>query len=336
MIEVDYYYSSSKKWFIDFAESLSKATGENVRIENNHLVFPPTLAEGRYEFYELTDGIAVLLTDCSFFKELKLHRRAVAGNDHYKVLFNISNVPVILSKQSGRIVNLSSSFAEAILFSSHSTEVSFFPGVNQRMRTVQLIFHRSWALNHLMKNIIPLSVSRMQRFANYSPMQFTTNLDLKSYDLVEEMLSDTVPSYTAANYLEGCAIQLMALFFNSVIDEELGEERIVSDDAMRIIQLKENIEVNIEEPIPTMDEAAKVCLMSRTRFAVMFKSLYDNNYATYFLELRMTKAAELLSEGNSVTDVGHKIGYSNIGHFAKVFKEHFGVTPKLYQKDVAD
>lgn len=333
MIEVDYYYSSSMKWFIDFAESLSKATGENVTVQNNHLVFPSSLAEGRYEFHELTDGLSILITDCVFFKELRLHRRAVRGNDHYKILFNVSNVPLIINKQSGRVVNISNSLAEAVFFSSHTTEVSLYPGIGKQLRTVQLIFHRSWTISHLLKNIVPLSVNRMHQFANYEPMQFTTNLDLRSNDLVEDVLSSETPVYTLPHYLEGCAIELVALFFDNVIEEELGEERIISDDAMRIIQLKEQIENNIEDPTPTMDEAAKICLMSRTRFAVMFKTLYNSNYATYFLNMRMNKAAELLSNKLSVTDVGHRIGYSNIGHFAKVFKEHFGVTPKLFQKD---
>ncbi len=332
MTEVDYYYSSSKKWFVDFANSLSKATGENVTMQDNYLVFPPCVAEGRYEFYELTDGLSILITDCVFHKELKFHRPVVQGNDHYKILFNVSDVPLIVNKQSGRVVDISSSFAEAIFFSSHSTEVSLYPGIGKRFKTIQLIFHRSWAISHLFKNI-PVSITRMRQFANYEPMQFTTNLDLRSNEIIEDVFSIKKNMYTLLHYLEGCALELVALFFDNIIEEELGEERMISDDAARIIQLKDRIEKNIEDATPLMDEAAKICLMSRTRFATMFKALYATNYATYFLNLRMNKAAELLSRRFSVTEVGHKIGYANIGHFAKVFKEHFGVTPKVYQKD---
>jgi hypothetical protein len=53
MIEVEYYYGSSKKWFIDFGEVLSIACGEDVQVINNTLLLPSSLAKGRLEFHEL-------------------------------------------------------------------------------------------------------------------------------------------------------------------------------------------------------------------------------------------------------------------------------------------
>lgn len=330
MIDVEYYYSSTDKWFVDFAASLSEATGERVLVDGKRLAFPPSLAEGRYEFYELGDGIGVLLTDCIFHKEIRFNRHPVSGNEHYKILFNISDAPLIINKQSGRTVNISNSLVESVLFSSHTTKISISPGTEQPMRTVQLIFDRGWGVNHLFKHSVPVTVKTLQQFANYSPMQFITNIDTQSLALVEDMLSDEVPEYTPRHYLTGCACQLVALFFNHVIQESINDERVMSEDAMHVIQLREKIEQNLEEAIPTMEAAARSCMMSRTKFAHMFKMLYGNSYSSFFYELKLQKAAELLSAGNKISFVAEKIGYHYVNHFIKQYKDFFGYSPREY------
>jgi AraC-like DNA-binding protein len=334
MIAIKHHFSVSKSWFVHLAESFSKATGTQVIVSNNKLIFPPTLASGRFEFYELSEGISVALIDCVFLKKMKIYREAVEGNENYRIIFNISKTPFVINKHSGRVV-VSDNLAEAVFFSSHTTEGSISLDVNQRMQNVHVIFHRSWGVQHLLQNVIPLGITRLQQFANCMPMQFTTNLDIKSCELAKKMLSLNVPDFIMPRLLEGYVYQLVALFFNNVVIQEMGEKYVTSKDAMRIIQMKEHIEKNLENPLPTMEEAAAECLMSRSTFAIMFKTVFKQNYGSFFLELKMKIAKELLKKGNSVTAAGHKTGFSNIGHFAKVFKEHFGDTPGAFQRNSA-
>ncbi len=332
MIEIDYYYSSTKKWFIDFAAALSTATGEQTVVEGNKLVFPPALAEGRYEFYELGDGLGVILTDCVFHKSIRLNRKAIYGNEHYKILFNISKAPIIVSKQSGRVVDMSHSIAESVLFTSHTTGISIFPAPNQAERTVQVIFDRTWGVKHFFKHSIPLRVKKLQEFANYAPMQFVTKIDARSLALVEEILADEMPVNMVTHYLTGCACQLVALFFNHTIEEDINAERMMSEEAMHIIQLKEKIAGNLDEPLPTMEEAARLCFMSRTKFAYMFKTLYNNSYSNFFYEMKLNNASVLLAEGYKVADVAEKVGYHYVNHFVKQFKDYFGYSPKDFPR----
>ena len=34
----------------------------------------------------------------------------------------------------------------------------------------------------------------------------------------------------------------------------------------------------------------------------------------------------------SVSDVGYKLGFTNLSHFSRVFKEHIGMKPKQYSR----
>jgi len=45
---------------------------------------------------------------------------------------------------------------------------------------------------------------------------------------------------------------------------------------------------------------------------------------------------ELLSGGMSVTDVSHHVGFRNLCHFSREFKNQLGVTPSQYRKQYAE
>jgi AraC-like DNA-binding protein len=47
----------------------------------------------------------------------------------------------------------------------------------------------------------------------------------------------------------------------------------------------------------------------------------------------MKEAARLLREEKlSVSDVGYRLGFTNLSHFSRVFKEHIGMKPKQYSQ----
>jgi AraC-like DNA-binding protein len=47
----------------------------------------------------------------------------------------------------------------------------------------------------------------------------------------------------------------------------------------------------------------------------------------------MKEASRLLKENKmTVSEVGFKMGFSNLSHFAKAFEQHIGIKPKSFQK----
>ncbi len=45
---------------------------------------------------------------------------------------------------------------------------------------------------------------------------------------------------------------------------------------------------------------------------------------------RLQKAAILLSEGHSVSEVAYRVGFESSSYFAQCFKEHFRQTPSEF------
>ncbi|MCE0495196.1 AraC family transcriptional regulator [Vibrio salinus] len=77
----------------------------------------------------------------------------------------------------------------------------------------------------------------------------------------------------------------------------------------------------------TIDKLAQISAMSRTRFAVYFKSRSGWTVMQYITWWRMQVALGLLKQGESVSTVSYQVGYQSESAFSRVFAKHFGCNP---------
>ncbi len=85
---------------------------------------------------------------------------------------------------------------------------------------------------------------------------------------------------------------------------------------------------NIFEKI-TITDIAERLNMSVSNFSSKFKNEVCISPNIYLRRLKLNKAKEMLKYKN-VTQVASELGYDNISHFIKLFKEYYGITPKQY------
>ncbi|WP_053957355.1 AraC family transcriptional regulator [Inediibacterium massiliense] len=83
---------------------------------------------------------------------------------------------------------------------------------------------------------------------------------------------------------------------------------------------------------PSIKKLSSIANMSETRFQMAFKQVYGTTVYQYLKEMRMNHALLLLQNSDdSVQMIAQKVGYTNAGHFAGIFKETYGITPKKYR-----
>lgn len=91
------------------------------------------------------------------------------------------------------------------------------------------------------------------------------------------------------------------------------------------------IEENMHEPV-NIDYLAHTIGTNSARLQQCFKLLYGTTVNGYIKNARILKAAELLTYSKlSVTDVISEVGLINRGYFSKLFKSHYGLTPKAFR-----
>ena len=88
------------------------------------------------------------------------------------------------------------------------------------------------------------------------------------------------------------------------------------------------MEANIEEPLST-DDIAYYVGVSRRQLERLFKQYLSTVPSKYYLELRLSRARQLLQQtSKSIVQIGLACGFSSGPHFSSTYRNHFGITPR--------
>lgn len=77
----------------------------------------------------------------------------------------------------------------------------------------------------------------------------------------------------------------------------------------------------------SLEELAKACAMSRTKFSQLFKAVSELTVIEFLTWWRMQLAYDLLRRGQRITVVAEKVGYQSESAFSRAFKKCFGYSP---------
>ncbi len=166
---------------------------------------------------------------------------------------------------------------------------------------------------------------------NTQPLLFEQIIYPSLQKIVDEIISEPVDEAFELFFLRIKAEELICRLLMEL--EKRDEKHFYSlniQDIEIIYKIKEQILKQPETP-PVIGKLAVTAGMSPTKLKRLFKQIFGNSIFSYYQEFRMKEAALLLKEKNlSVSDVGYRLGFTNLSHFSKTFKEHIGVNPKQY------
>ena len=112
--------------------------------------------------------------------------------------------------------------------------------------------------------------------------------------------------------------------------DHLNLSGLLKADIKRIFLTKRKIEENVHVTLKIKNLAQEVA-MSESKLTKLFKQVFGITIHQYARNVKFIKAKELLSSGKyTVSEVGAKVGYSNMSHFAKAFYEFHTINPSKY------
>lgn len=120
----------------------------------------------------------------------------------------------------------------------------------------------------------------------------------------------------------------------ALIDPEPEPLAITSLDEQLIEKAVKYVEENMKRSNLSVEELAAHLGMSRTHLFKRLKQLTGKPPIEFIRILRLKRAAQYLRESQlNVQQISYKCGFSTPKHFAKYFKEEFGVAPSVYQEN---
>lgn len=117
-----------------------------------------------------------------------------------------------------------------------------------------------------------------------------------------------------------------------ILDTESATQ--TSDKYKSVIQMvKEYIEQNYSSNI-TLEDAAEYVNISPNYLSALFKQKEQIGFSAYITKVRIEKAKSLLVEPTlKIYNICDMVGYKDVSHFYKIFKEYTGYSPNEYRKN---
>ena len=168
---------------------------------------------------------------------------------------------------------------------------------------------------------------------NSQPLLFEQMIFPALQKIVDEIINEPVDETFELFFLRIKAEELICRLLMEL--EKRDEKHLYAlniHDIQAIYKVKKQMLKHLETP-PVIKELAISASMSPSKLKRLFKQIFGNSIFSYYQEFRMKEAARLLKEEKlSVSEVGYQLGFTNLSHFSRVFKEHVGMKPKQYSQ----
>jgi AraC-like DNA-binding protein len=166
---------------------------------------------------------------------------------------------------------------------------------------------------------------------NKQPLLFEEFVFAPLLNVVDDIMAARVPFILQQFYYKLKAQELICLLLAGLVTR--GEKEVTGlniADIGKLYQVKERL-LECLEAAPSIAELSEFSGMSETKLKKLFSQVFGKSIFQYFQSVRMHEAARLLrDEGLSVSQAGYMLGFSNLGHFTKVFEDVIGMKPKRY------
>lgn len=138
-------------------------------------------------------------------------------------------------------------------------------------------------------------------------------------DLFNEMMTCGSMENGRSAFLAGCLWKLTAVLL------EKGKPKAdVIDKALSCMHSEYYKGITVREIADRLG-------MDRSYFSTIFSGRVGIPPGEYLINLRLQKAAELMRlHGECASTAAISVGYDDICHFSKIFKKHFGMSPRAY------
>jgi len=101
-------------------------------------------------------------------------------------------------------------------------------------------------------------------------------------------------------------------------------------DATGITAVINYIEHSLEQPLDIELLCQKAC-MSRSKLYTEFKKQLGCSPSEYIQQQRLKRAAELLTQGNMISQVCYDVGFNDLSHFSRRFTQFFNCSPSQFR-----
>ena len=199
---------------------------------------------------------------------------------------------------------------------------------NTFFRSIGIAVSRDY-LQQLFGNIQhPVVVSILEAKKNFF---YEAGISPEMIKTASEIVQLSVPEALESQYSKIKCEELLCYIISLLMQREaLPANGMHINDIKAIYAVKLTLQSRLDTT-PDIALLAREAGMSEPKMRKLFKQTFGKGVFEYYQSMRMQEAARLLRDkGLSVSEVGYRLGFTNLSHFSRVFEQHIGMKPKKY------
>ncbi|MDH6310156.1 AraC-like DNA-binding protein [Dysgonomonas sp. PFB1-18] len=292
-------------------------------IEGNRVNISPIHGKGYIEVQKIEEGIDLVLTDVVLNKNICIHRDK-SDNKGITIKYLIHTPTSFLVVKDG---NEKMTIMDGIYVStSHSFDTNYIKA-GYRFQVLSVILSSDWIQRRHNDNSLILNSNTIKHpffiFEKISPNIEQLAKKLFVINESDSLYKDLLFNSSAAELLAK-TFSLFDYRKNTPLKEVVKNQY----DINLLFEIREKLTVNLEYGCPTIQSLSEEFGISPTKLKTNFKIVFGKPIFQYFQQERMELAKKMIESGNSIADVGYKIGYNNLSKFSSAYKKQFGFNPK--------
>ena len=293
----------------------------NIQKENT-LIIPSGLSEYKSvkQLFEYDNGATIIYKNLDFdLINIEFYTQT------YCIVFNCDGAETITSYDFNSVITDSN---ELLFLPKDMYLVSDFIKTNKVLKAFLFFFNddiieKFLSAKKFNKSVVESKVTFYKMNVNNAVIEYMNSLTIVSKD-----------QYKSKYFLELKLLELL-----HIIDSTDKENKLIQSLLTRNIDKeKRNIKSLMKQYFLsnfTMKDYALLSGRSLSTFYRDFKLHTNMTPKQYLLNLKLEYAHNLLNESKkSVSKISFEIGYENISHFIKAFKNKYNITPKQLSKTI--
>lgn len=291
------------------------------KVVNGRVDVPEEFGTGFMQGYSFDERLRMMIVRYELHRDFAISRKNQPAN---MLLFNFQHIITSSQTQTG------TKLQPSVQITTQGLNAELFVPKNTIQNSITLSIDAEYLRELIGARIDhPLINSILD---NKQPLLFEEFISVPLLKVVEDIVSSKVPALLQDFYYKLKSQELICQLLISLVRRD--EKKVYSfntADIKMLYKVKDRLLQNIEKA-PTIAELSNFSGMSETKLKRLFHQVFGKSIFQYFQNSRMQEAARLLKKGLSVSEVGYQLGFSNLGHFTKVFEQVIGVKPKRYSK----
>lgn len=293
-------------------------------IDNNKITINPTHGRGYFETHRIEEGFDINLTDIILNKDISV-RRQKSDNKRIiiKYLIQTPGSYLAIKSKDDRLKVIDGIYVST----SHSFDTNHIKA-GCRFQVLSILLSFDWIKKHHQNDSFILNEIIIEH-----PLFIFEKMTPNLLQLAKKVFTVCESDSTYKEFLfNATAMELLAHTF-SVFDnrKEMPCKAVIKNqqDIDLLFSVRERLITSFADEPPTIQSLSKKFGISPTKLKTNFKVVFGKPIFQYYQQERMEFAKRLVESRNyTISEVGFKVGYTNLSKFSSAYKKQFGFNPK--------